>query len=202
MDVITLGTAVGLTVVTQLTKKLMEKAADPEIVAKGVNWVFGSVDHFLKIRKGEKSKDEPIQSPPDSAPPTESLVEIDDIAVEDKTEAVQEIAKSLEREVSSPDKGGVYLNEMDEFALEQLTREVESLINQLEIYLRNLRFEEEKAAQFGGLTFAPPIVMNTIRIQQEEIAKRVWRLNKAMQQAYGVAAPNLDALVRATSDRG
>lgn len=114
MDPITLGTTVGLTVVAQLTKKLMEKAVDPE-----------------------------------------------------------NVAKSLGQEVPSPHDDGAYLIEMNDFAVEQLTKEVESLISQLEVYLGNLRFEEEKAAQFGGLIFAPPIVMNTIRIQQEEVAMRV-----------------------------
>ncbi len=74
------------------------------------------------------------------------------------------------------------------------------MLKQIETYLGNLRFEEEKAAQFGGVTFAPPIVMNTIRIQQQEIAKRVVRLNQCMQKAYGVAAPDLEALVAATQN--
>ncbi len=34
--------------------------------------------------------------------------------------------------------------------------------------------------------------MNTIRIQQQEIAERVRRLNKVMQKVYGAAAPALD----------
>ena len=73
-------------------------------------------------------------------------------------------------------------------------------MNQLETYLGNLRFEEEKAAQFGGIKFSPTIVMNTIRIQQEEIAKRVLRLNKCMERAYSASAPNLETLVEVTKN--
>lgn len=201
MDPITIGTTVGIAVVAQVTKRLMEKAADPENVAKSVNWVFSAVDHFLKVRKGEKPKDTPISPPPAPMPPAEAPVEVDDLDVEDKTAAVQEIAKSLEQEAQIPLDDGIRLAEMDDFAMEQLANEVESLMNQLEVYLGNLRFEEEKAAQWGGVTFAPPIVMNTIRIQQEEIAKRVRRLNKAIQQAYGAAAPDLDMLITVTRSR-
>jgi hypothetical protein len=200
MDPIAIGISVGITVVAQVTKRLMEKASDPENIAKSVNWVFSAVGHFLKVRKGEKSKDTPVPLSPAPVPPAEPPAKVNDLDVEDRITAVQEIAKSLEQETQTLAGEGVYLVAMDNFAMEQLANEVASLINQLETYLGNLRFEEEKAAQYGGLMFAPPIVMNTIRIQQEEIAKRVRRLNKTMQQAYGVAASSsdIDTLVAVT----
>lgn len=198
MDPITIGVTVGTAVVSQLTKKLMEKAADPEKVANAVNWVFSAVSNFFKIRKKEKANDAPAPKPPELSPPAAPPAEIKDVEVEAKTMAVQEIAQKLEHE--TPAAGGVHLAALDDFNMEQLATEAESLLKQIETYLGNLRFEEEKAAQFGGVTFAPPIVMNTIRIQQQEIAKRVVRLNQCMQKAYGVAAPDLEALVAATQN--
>jgi hypothetical protein len=59
MDPITIGTAIGTTVVAPLAKELIQKAAQPETVAKGINWVFSAADHFLKLRRGQTSPDEP-----------------------------------------------------------------------------------------------------------------------------------------------
>jgi len=198
MDPITIGVAIGTTVLTQLTKKLMEKTVDPEKVGKAVNWVFSSVDHFLKIRKQKKAKDTPIAPPPAATSPAEPPAKIDAVEVEKKTAAVQEVAQSLQKGNPPPAAGGIYLAALDDFTLEQLTEEITSLMNQIQTYLGNLRFEEEKAAQYGGLTFATPLVMNTIRIQQQEIAKRVLRLNKCMEKAFGVSASDLDALLAVT----
>lgn len=198
MDPITIGATIGTLVVAQLTKKLMEKAAEPETVAKGVNWVFAAVDNFLKIRRGEKSKDSPISAPPTPTPPASPPAPVDDLAVEDKAQVVKELSQSLPQQSQTPVTEGVHLVNIDDFALEQLAKQVESDLSLLEIYLNNLRFEEEKAALHGGVAFAPVVVKNTIRLQQEEIVKSVRRMNKAMEQAYGVSAPDLDVLVRVT----
>lgn len=198
MEPITIGVAVGTAVLTQLTKKLMEKAADPEKVGKAVNWVFSSVDHFLKIRKQKKAKETPIPAPPPASPPAAPPAKVEAAEVEKKTAAVERNAKSLLKENSPPATGGVYLAALDDFTLDQLTEEITSLLNQLQTYLGNLRFEEEKAAQYGGPVLVPTIVMNTIRLQQQEIAKRVLRLNTCMEKAYGVAANDLEVLLDAT----
>lgn len=197
MDPITIGITIGTTVLTQLAKKLMEKAVDPEKVGKAVNWVFSSVDHFLKIRKQKKAKDTPIAAPPPATPPS-PLAKAGAAEVEKKMAAVEKTAKSLLHESPPPAAGGVYLAALDDFTFDQLAEEITSLLNQLQTYLGNLRFEEEKAAQYGGLTFATPLIMNTIRLQQQEIAKRVLRLNQCMEKAFGVAANDLDALLDAT----
>lgn len=197
MDPVTVGISVGSVVVAQLSKKLLEKAADPEKIAKAVNWVFSAVENFLKIRKKEKPKDNPVAAPPTPATPANAPATVTAAEAEKKKAAVENIAKSLGQEVKTAPVGGVRLANLDNFTVEQLAAETESLMKQIETYLGNLRFEEVKAAQYGGLVFAPPIVMNTIRIQQEEIAKRVLRLNACMQKAYGVAAPDLDILVDA-----
>ena len=201
MDPLTIGATVGMAVVSKLTKTLIEKAIDPEVVARGVNWIFSAVDHFLKVRKKKKSKDVPISKPPCSMSPAEQPSEIDTSYVEGKTAAVEKIAKSLENQNQATVETGVLLEALDDFMIEQLSKEVISLMNQIETYLGNLLSEEEKAAQYGGLMFSPPIVKNTIRLQHEEISKRVVRLNVCMQKAYGTSASNLDSLVWAAKDK-
>jgi hypothetical protein len=197
MDPVSIGVAVGTTLVSKLTKKIMESAADPEAVAKGVNWLFSAVSHFLKVRTKEKAKDTAIPAPPKTVSQEKQPREVTDADVEKKTAAVEAIAKSLPVEPPAQPGAEVRLAALDDFTLEQLGAEIDSLMTQISTYLGNLRFEEEKAAQFGGLTFSPPIVMNTIRIQREEIAKRVIRLNQNIEKAYGVGVPGLEVLLAA-----
>jgi hypothetical protein len=198
MDPIAIGVAVGTALLSQLAKKLIENAVDPEVVAKSINWVFSAVDNFLKVRKKEILKDAPIPAPPSPSSLATPPAMISDSEIENKATTAENIVKSAKQSPQTSIENGIKLESLDEFAIEQLASEIASLMNQLETYLGNLHFEEEKAAQFGGLQFAPPIVMNTIRIQHEEIAKRVLRLNKCMQRAYSVSAPNLETLVELT----
>jgi hypothetical protein len=198
MDPISIGVAVGTTLVSKLTKKLMESAADPETVVKGVNWLFSAVNHFFQVRKKEKAKDTAIPAPPETIFPENRPGGISEVDIEKKTAAVESIAKSLSIEAPGQPGSEVRLAAVDEFTLKQVGAEIDSLMTQISTYLGNLRFEEEKAAQFGGLTFAPPIVMNTIRIQREEIAKRVLCLNDNIEKVYGVATPNLEVLLAVT----
>ena len=198
MDPITLGIAVGTVLVSQRAKTLIEKATDPETVAKSINWVFLAADNFLKVRKKEKPADAPVSAPPFASSLAKSSASASSGELEARVRAAEVIIKSARQESSIPAESGIKIAVLDEFALKQLANEIKSLMNQIETYLANLHFEEEKAAQFGGVIMAPTIVMNTIRIQQEEIAKRVLRLNQCMQSAYHVSAPCLELLAEAT----
>jgi hypothetical protein len=202
MDPITIGVAVGTAVVSQLSGKLMQKAADPENVVKGVNWVFSAVDNFLKVQRGEKSKDAAIPPPPAATPEAEPPAEVDELEVEDKVDAVKALAKGLaqENEAPAPVNGGVRLLDLDDFTARRLANTIESVMRQLERHLDNLLLLEETAAEYGGLVLAPLNVRNDVRRAQEEITKNVRRLNKGMQDAYGAAAPDIDTLVRVARD--
>lgn len=198
MDPIAIGMRVGSLFLPQVTRKLMEQASNPEIVAKSVNWVFSAVSNFFKIRHKEKAANSTISSPPEPQIKEEVSSEIGDLDVEEKTEAVQEIARSLENPSEDQQKGEIQLLELDDFTINQLSGQIESQLRRIETFLRNLNFEEEKAAQHGGIEFAPVIIMNTIRIQQEGIVKNLRQLNRAMDKLYGISAPELDNLARIT----
>jgi hypothetical protein len=190
MDPMAIGGSAGLALISSQGTKLIQKASDPEAVAASIHWVFSAVDNFIKIRKQQKPPDTPISPPPvTAAPPVQD---------EQKVPGIEESINTISQPVSPSNDLQLRLLDLDEFSLVQLDKEITSLMNQIETYFGNLNFEEEKAAQYGGATFAPPIVMNTIRIQQEEIARRIVRLNKSMQKAYGVSAPNLEVLVEAS----
>ncbi len=188
MDPISIGTTVIVAVVANLAGKLLKKASDPEQVARSVDWVFEATSHFLKLQK-EKKADETGIAPPPSAAPVSIPQPVTEAVIEEKRMAVEQVAHEA---TISTHTHSVRMVKLDEVALRQLNGEVESLIDQLAIYLGNLRFEEEKAALHGGVVFAPPLVMNSIRIQNKEIARCVVRLNEAMRKVYGAAATGLD----------
>ena len=143
------------------------------------------------------SKDTPIPAPPEVTLEEEPPQDVSDEAVEEQTAAVEKISKSLGEKMAPEPGGEVRLVEIDDFTMEQIEAEIHSLLKQLSTYLGNLRFEEEKAAQYGGPAFVPVILMNTIRLQRVEISSRLVRLNESIERAYGVAAPNLDVLASA-----
>ena len=96
-----------------------------------------AVDHFLKVRKGKEPKDVPIPPPPDPMSLPEPPAQVDEMDVDDKIEAVQQIAESLGQETRVSTNSEIHLTEMDHFAMEQLADEVESLLNLLEKFLGN-----------------------------------------------------------------
>lgn len=194
MDPVSIGTTVIVAVVANLAGKLLKKASDPEQVARSVDWVFEAAGHFLKIQK-EKKTDEVGIAPPPAAAPVSAPQPVTEAVIEEKRVVVEQIAQAAPASNATSAERPVRMVNLDDVAMRQLNREVESLLDQLTIYLENLRFEEEKAALHGGLAFAPPLVMNSIRIQHKEIARCVVRLNEAMRKVYGAAAVGLDKLV-------
>src|SRR6266536_2824036 len=106
MDPISLGVGVGVAVVSQVTKKILEKAADPEKVASSVNWLFHAVSHFFKVRKKETPPETPIAPPPTPEANPQPPPVVSDTLVEEKRAAVEEIATSLKVERPAPTAGG------------------------------------------------------------------------------------------------
>lgn len=191
MDPITIGTAIGVAVATQLGKKIVEKGSDPDIVAKGINWVFTSIERFIQSRQKGKT---PIDPPPDQAaqPPQASSTTQPGISVGGSAPQDAQVIPAASFRVEQIQLG--------RFEEEMTFEEIKATLNQLEIYLRNLRFEESKAAQYGGLEFAPIIVMNSIRVIHKNIIERVMKLNVLLKKAYGVSTNTLEVLSTLTEE--
>jgi hypothetical protein len=175
MDPITIGTAIGTTVVAPLAKELIQKAAQPETVAKGINWVFSAADHFLKLRRGQTSPDEPAPALPDAGEVVEG-------------EIVEE-AKVPSSPRVKPD--------IDEFTLNLLASQVESLMKQIEIYVGNLQHLSQQAGQYGGEELAPLHVVNQIKLQRKSIVERLNELADLMNQIYDVQVEGVGKLAEA-----
>jgi hypothetical protein len=80
----------------------------------------------------------------------------------------------------------VVLSNLDDFSLQMIDSQIQSIIKQINIYLRNLAFELDKEAQLGGAAASNIALKNSINAQQKSIAERTEELAKLMQQVYGV----------------
>ncbi len=175
MDPISIGAVVGTTVIAPLVRELAKKVAKPETVAKGVAWVFSAADHFLKVKRGQVSPDEPVPAPPG----TDEVI---------KREGVAEV------DASSPPR---VKPDIDDFTLNLLATQVDSLMKQIEIYVGNLQHLSQQAAQYGGEESAPVHVVNQIKLQRKSIVERLNELAGLMNQVYGVQVEGIDDLAQA-----
>ena len=201
MDPVSIGIEVGTSIVLQHTRKLLEKTIDPEKVAESINWLFMAADHFIKVRKAEAQKTALIAPPPPAVPPDKPAGEVSPAQVAEKAAVVAEIVNAPN--AAQPGAaGGIQLENLSDFEMEYLNTEVDSVLAKMEIHLRDLHLEEQKAAQSGGLESAPIEVKNAIRVQQNNLATLLLRLNRTMKKAYGVATPNLYLLMDVIEAKG
>jgi len=75
--------------------------------------------------------------------------------------------------------------------------DVEHLVKLLEIHIRNHHLAEEQLARFGGVAFAPPIVINNLREEEKEIVSNMNRLQKILTRVYGreVSIPEIGEIL-------
>jgi hypothetical protein len=98
MEPISIGLALGSAVVMPLAKHLLDKAASPENVAKGVAWVWSAAEHFLKVRRGQASPDEPAAAPPEETSTAAPRIrtDVDDFTLKLLSSQVDNLMKRVE----------------------------------------------------------------------------------------------------------
>lgn len=157
-------------ILTQLAKPWLDKATDPETVAKGINWVLSAANHFLKIRQGETDPGAPAPPPPEAQT---TDVESQDIS-----------APSVK-----PD--------LDTFKLEILATRVESSMKNIQTYARNLQDLLERAGLEGGEEYLDTGLRNRLRKQRAHLGECLNELAGLMEQVYGVKVQGFDELTQA-----
>ncbi|MFQ5578831.1 MAG: hypothetical protein ACE5G8_17780, partial [Anaerolineae bacterium] len=83
---------------------------------------------------------------------------------------------------------------VDDFSLQMIEGQIESIVKQINIYIRNLTFELDKEAQLGGAAASNIALMNSIKAQQKSIVERTQELAELMNQVYGVKVYSPDEL--------
>lgn len=159
--------AAGIGVMTKVVDRITGFTS-PEKDANNteLKWLFVAADHFLNIRRGEAQRT--VGVPVDTPP---------------------------EAETTQPTKNVTILASLDDFSMQMIESQIQSIIKQINIYMRNLAFELDKQAQLGGQAASNIALKNSIDAQQKAIIERTQELANLMQQIYGVKvyAPDIVA---------
>lgn len=159
--------ATGFALGSVVVAPLAKQLTDPETVTKGIHWVLAAADHFLKVKRGEVHPDEPAPLPPNP-------------------EVVDEKVQTPSPLRVKPD--------IDAFKLKLWADQVESLMEQIEIYVGNLKLLLKQAALHGGEDKVPIALANDIKLQRRSIAEGLNELAGLMNQIYGVQIKEVDKL--------
>lgn len=148
--------ATGGLVIARVITPLALDVQAQDLVNEELQWLFTAADHFLKIRQDELDRNTPV-------PVT--------------------IPADAERSAAA---NNAVLPGVDDFSLQMIESQIESIIKQINIYLKNLTFELDKEAQLGGAAASNIALMNSIKAQRKAIIDRTQELARLMQQVYGI----------------
>lgn len=158
--------ATGIGVMTKVVTRISAfTAEEQDAVNQELTWLFNAADHFLKVRRGQADPATPVPVP---IPP--------------------------EAEVSDGANNAI-LSGLDDFSLQMIDNQIQGIIKQINIYMRNLAFELDREAQLGGAAGSNIALMNSIKGQQKSIAERTRELASLMQQVYGIMVYGPDDMV-------
>ncbi len=149
--------ATGIGVITKVvTQMSCFTTAEQDSINTELKWLFAAAEHFLKVQRGQAAR---TAAAPVAIPP--------------------------EAEAEAGGNNAILPN-LDDFSIQMIETQIEGIIKQINIYLRNLAIELEKQAMLGGAAAANLALINSISLQQKSIAERTLELAKLMQQVYGV----------------
>ncbi|MEW5960255.1 MAG: toll/interleukin-1 receptor domain-containing protein [Chloroflexota bacterium] len=150
--------ATGIGVMTKVVTQITSfTTAEQDGINDELKWLFTAADNFLKVRRGEVDRSIAVPVPIPS-----------------------------EAEIKDARANNAILSGLDDFSLQMIDSQIQSIVKQINIYMRNLAFELDKEAQLGGAAAANIALKNSIIAQQKSIAERTQELAKLMQQVYGV----------------
>jgi hypothetical protein len=156
----------GGTVIARVVTPLALNVEAQDIVNKELQWLFTAADHFLRIRQAGLDRASPVP-----------------VDIPDGSE-------------KSPQANNAVLASVDDFSLQMIEGQIESIIKQINIYLKNLTFELDKEAQLGGAAASNIALMNSIKSQRKAIVERTQELASLMRQVYGVMVYSPDELAQ------
>jgi hypothetical protein len=158
--------ATGIGVMTKVvTQTPAFTSEEQDAINDELKWLFTAADNFLKVRRGEVERSTPV---PVEIP---EEADLDDGA------------------------NNAILSSLDDFSLQMIDGQIQSIIKQINIYMKNLAFELDKQAQMGGAAGSNIALQNSISAQQKSIAERTEELGGLMQQVYGVKVYGPEDLV-------
>jgi hypothetical protein len=159
--------ATGIGVMTKVVNRIVGfTIQEKDANNMELEWLFVAAEHFLKIRRGEV----------------------------ERTAGVP-VDTPSEAETTQAAKNATVLASLNDFSLQMIESQIQGIIKQINIYMRNLAFELDKQAQLGGEAGSNIALKNSIDAQQKAIIERTQELAEQMQKIYGVKvyAPDIVA---------
>lgn len=157
--------AVGGSVISSVVTTLGLEAGDQDFVNGELKWLFGAASNFMKIRRGEIERTEPIKIkiPPDA-------------------EGASQADNTL-------------LDSIDDFDLQIWEGQIESALKRIDTHLRNLNILLDQEAKKGDAGKGDVYLQNQIKGGRLEIIKILQEMAQLMSQAYGIRVTSPEQLV-------
>ncbi|NJN98939.1 MAG: toll/interleukin-1 receptor domain-containing protein [Anaerolineales bacterium] len=154
--------AVGGAVISGVVTTFGLDTADQDFVNLELKWLFSAADNFLKIRRGDNSRNQPIAAP---------------------------IPADAQRQ---PQANNQILSSVDDFDLQIWEGQIDSGFKRIDTHLKNLNILLDQEARKGDTGKGDVYLQNQIKGARIDIVKILQEMAQLMNQAYGVlvTSPN------------
>lgn len=138
--------------------------ADQDFVNRELKWLFSATDHFLKVRRGEADRSQPLPV---------------------------EIPETAERQSGANNH---LLTSLDDFDMQLWESDIEAMFKRIDIHMKNLNILLEQEARMGEEGQRNLNLQSEIRNERLSIVKVLQELTPLMNSAYGVLVTSPDQL--------
>jgi hypothetical protein len=157
--------AIGGSVISSVVTTFGLDANDQDFVNGELKWLFYAADNFVKIRRGETDRNQPIATP---------------------------IPADAQRQ---PQANNKLLDNLEDFWLGIWESDIEGGFNRINIKLKNLNILLDREAAMGPAGKGDVSLQNQIKGERIEIVKELQKIAQLMNQAYGIKVTGPDQLV-------
>ena len=154
--------AIGGSVISGVVTTFGLDTADQDFVNLELKWLFSAADNFLKIRRGEINRSQPIAVP---------------------------IPADAQRQ---PQANNQLLSTVDDFYTQMWEGQIDSGFKRIDTHLKNLNILLDQEARKGDAGKGDVYLQNQIKGARIDIVKILQEMAQLMNQAYGilVISPN------------
>lgn len=157
--------ALGGAVISSVVTTFDLDTTDQDFVNGELKWLFYATDNFLKVRRGEITRNQAIGTP---------------------------IPPDAQRQSQANNQ---LLNTIDDFDLQIWEGQIDSGFKRIDTHLRNLNILLDQEAKKGDAGKGDVYLQNQIKGARTEIVKILQELAQLMSQAYGIKVTSPDQLI-------
>ncbi len=157
--------AVGGAVISGVVTTFGLDISDQDFVNTELKWLFSATDNFLKIRRGDITRNQAVAVP---------------------------IPSDAQRQ---PQANNQLLNTISDFDMQIWEGQIESSYKRIDTYLKNLNILLDQEAKKGEAGKGDVYLQNQIKSARTEIVKVLQEMAQLINQAYGVLVTSPNQLI-------